>query len=256
MIGAKGFLIDLDGVLYVEKSPIKGAKECIAQLEDMGYSFRFVSNTTSKSRRTLAEFLWNMDFDIPEEYIFTPAIAAAQRIADKSNKKCFLLTRDDARKDFENAGIPLVDQDADFVIIGDAEDGFTFDQLNKAFRLIMDGADIIALEKDRYWMASDGLNLAAGPFVAALEYATGKVAKVVGKPSSEFFQMALSELGTEPRETAMIGDDINTDVLGAQKMGLMGILVMTGKYSKEVADRSLVAPDMVIKSIAELGDHL
>jgi HAD superfamily hydrolase (TIGR01458 family) len=232
----KAFLIDLDGVLYVDKTPIEGAKETVAMLEEKGYRYRFVSNTTSKCRSTLAKFLGEMG-------------------SEKDNK-CFLLTRPDVRRDFEEAGVPLAEEDVDFVVVGDAETDFTFDRLNRAFRLVMDGAEIIALEKDRYWMGADGLYLSAGPFVYALEYATGTLAEVVGKPSPDFFEMALAELRASPDETAMIGDDINSDVCGAQNVDMMGVLVKTGKYREDVVEYSNVIPDLILESIAELREHL
>ncbi|MDD3709539.1 MAG: TIGR01458 family HAD-type hydrolase [Methanothrix sp.] len=252
----KAFLIDLDGVLYVDKTPIEGAKETVAMLEERGYRYRFVSNTTSKCRSTLAKFLCEMGFEIPGEHIFTPAIAAAERIRSDKDNKCFLLTRPDVRRDFEEAGIPLAEEEVDFVVVGDAETDFTFDRLNRAFRLVMGGAEIIALEKDRYWMGSDGLNLSAGPFVYALEYATGTMSEVVGKPSPDFFDMALAEIQASPREAAMIGDDIDTDVGGAQNAEMKGILVKTGKYREDVAEYSNVIPDLILESVAELREYL
>ncbi|MDF0592723.1 TIGR01458 family HAD-type hydrolase [Methanotrichaceae archaeon M04Ac] len=253
---SKAFLIDLDGVLYVDRTPIEGARETVAMLEEMGYRYRFVSNTTSKCRKSLAKFLDEMGFSIPEERIFTPAIAAVERIRSERDNRCFLLTRPDVRKDFEEAGVPVAEDEADFVVVGGAETDFTFDRLNRAFRLVMDGAEIVALEKDRYWMGADGLCLSAGPFVAALEYATGTVAEVVGKPSPDFFEMALADLRALPEETAMIGDDINTDVGGAQNAEMKGILVKTGKYREDLVEYSNVIPDLILESISELSEHL
>jgi hypothetical protein len=161
-IGAKAFLIDLDGVLYVDKTPVEGAKETVAMLEEMGYRYRFVSNTTSKSRRSLAKFLGDMGFEISIDRIFTPGVAAAGRIGSEGDKRCFLITTPDLRAEFQEAGISIAGEDADYVVVGDAEDGFTYDRLKRAFRLVMEGARIIALEKDRYWMGADGLCLSAG----------------------------------------------------------------------------------------------
>ena len=123
-------------------------------------------------------------------------------------------------------------------------------------RLILDGAQILALEQDRYWQESDGLVLSTGPFVAALEYATGEKAELMGKPSPEFFRMALKDMGSSPDQTAMIGDDVLTDVAGAQKLGMQGILVKTGKYREDLAKSSGVKPDLVLDSIAELKNYL
>jgi len=105
-------------------------------------------------------------------------------------------------------------------------------------------------------MEPHGLVLSTGPFVAALEYATGKKAELMGKPSRQFFQLALSDLGIRPEDAAMIGDDILTDVLGAQEMGMQGILVKTGKYQEEIAKSTGVKPDMVLESLADLAEHL
>lgn len=157
------------------------------------------------------------------------------------------------QRDFENAEISIAEEDVDFVVVGDAGRDFTFERLNKALRLILDGAEILALEMDRYWRESEGLVLSTGPFVAALEYATGKKAEVMGKPSRQFFELALKDLGKRPKDAAMIGDDILTDVLGAQAMGMKGILVKTGKYRADLLAGSGITPDLVLESLAELA---
>jgi HAD superfamily hydrolase (TIGR01458 family) len=123
-------------------------------------------------------------------------------------------------------------------------------------RILLEGAELLALEKDRYWREPDGLVLSAGPFVAALEYAAGIEAQLMGKPSAEFFRLALEDMDASPQETVMIGDDIHTDVGGAQEMGMSGILVRTGKYSEDTAKSSRVTPDMVLDSIARLPEQL
>lgn len=255
-IDAKAFLIDLDGVLYVDKNPIFGAKETLARLEEMGYRYRFISNTTSKSRRTLATFLAGLGFEIPEEKILTPAVVAAERLRSEMGRRCFFITRRDVLDDFEDAGVVVSDEKVDYVVVGDAEADFTYERLNRAFRLVMDGSKMIALEKDRHWMGAEGLKLAAGPFVSALEYASGVEAEVVGKPSPQFFEVALRDLGASAEEAAMIGDDVTSDVGGAKAAGMMGILVRTGKYRAEAVDRSGIVPDLILGSIAELLDHI
>jgi HAD superfamily hydrolase (TIGR01458 family) len=145
---------------------------------------------------------------------------------------------------------------ADFVIIGDAGDNFTYDRLNTAFRYLMNGADLIALERDRYWMAPGGLCLSAGPFVQALEFATGKKATIMGKPSRTFFELAISDMGLRADQVAMIGDDIITDIGGSRETGMQGILVRTGKYRKESVDAAVIKPGYIIDSIAQLHEIL
>jgi HAD superfamily hydrolase (TIGR01458 family) len=250
------FLIDLDGVLYVGKRPVEGARECLEHMAELGYDYRFVSNSTRRCRVSVASRLKDLGYSVQTQRIFTPPLAAIRRIKRSGKDRCFLLTTGDVHLEFENAGICLVDEDVDFVVIGDAGKDFTFDRLNHALRLILDGAQILALEQDRYWQEMDGLVLSTGPFVAALEYATGKKAELMGKPSPEFFQMALEDMGSQPQQAAMIGDDILTDVQGAQRCGMKGILVKTGKYREDLARSSGVRPDLVLDSLAQLVEHL
>ncbi len=250
------FLIDLDGVLYVGNRSVEGAKECLNLMDDQGYKYRFVSNSTRRCRRSVADRLAGLGYEVPPEYIFTPPLAAIERMKKSGMTKCFLLTTGDVHKDFEDAGITITEDDADFVVVGDAGNEFTYDRLNKALRLVLDGAEILALEIDRYWMGSDGLVLSTGPFVTALEYATGKESELMGKPSPDFFGLALKDAGTRPEDAAMIGDDILTDIGGAQRMGMKGILVKTGKYRDDLIRSSGVKPDLVLESIAKLAEHL
>jgi HAD superfamily hydrolase (TIGR01458 family) len=252
----RGFLIDLDGVLYVGNKAIKGARETIDLLRDRKYSFRFISNTTRKCRNTIAEQLSSMGFDIPIEYIFTPPLAAVAWLKNAGKHDCYLLTTEDVYRDFEQECVCDTGSKVDFVIIGDAGDKLTYDNLNTAFRHLMNGADLIALEKDRYWMTPDGLSLSAGPFVQALEFATGKAATIVGKPSKTFFDLALRDMGLRVDQAAMIGDDILTDIGGARTIGMQGILVRTGKYRKDAVDNAVIKPECIIDSIAQLRDIL
>lgn len=252
----QGFLIDLDGVLYVGKDPIPGVKECLERMDELGYGYRFVSNSTRRCRESVADRLSGLGYDIPSRKIFTPPLAAIEHMKKEHKNRCYLLTTGDVHGDFENAGMNICEDDVDFVIIGDAADGFTFERLNEALRLILNGAEILALEMDRYWKEPDGMVLSAGPFVTALEYATGKRAQLMGKPSMQFFQMALDDLGIRPEDAAMIGDDIQTDVHGAQEMGMHGILVKTGKYRDDLAKSLDIAPDMVLDSLAQLSRYI
>jgi HAD superfamily hydrolase (TIGR01458 family) len=142
------------------------------------------------------------------------------------------------------------------VIVGDAGDKITYNSMNTAFRHLMNGADMIALEKDRYWMAPGGLSLSAGPFVQALEFATGKTATVVGKPSKTFFELALCDMNLRADQVAMIGDDILADIGGAQTLGMQGILVRTGKYRKDAVDNAVIKPGFIIDSLAQLPEIL
>jgi HAD superfamily hydrolase (TIGR01458 family) len=247
----QGFLLDLDGVLSVGNHPVPGAVETLSDLRKRGCPIRFVSNSTRRSRASVAGRLKTMGFLIDEREILTPAVAAASMLG-REGKTAFLITTGDAHRDFEDAGITMTGDHPDAVVIGDAGDRFTYELLNRAMRMILSGARLIALERDRTWMGPDGLMLSAGPFVAALEYATGKEATCVGKPSPGFFSTALEGLGIPASGTAMVGDDIQTDIGGAQRCGMQGILVRTGKFREDLLARSGVIPDLIIDSVADL----
>jgi HAD superfamily hydrolase (TIGR01458 family) len=248
----RGFLLDLDGVLYVGDRPVPGAGEAIGHLRKEGFPLRFLSNSTRRSRASVAARLRGMGFSIGEGEIMTPAIAAAAMLR-RERKTAFLVTTEDARHDFEEAGVVLTGDGPDMVVVGDAGDLFTYGLLNRAMRMLLSGAELMALERDRTWMGTDGLMLSAGPFVAALEYATGKEAACIGKPSPGFFDAALGELGVPAPEAGMVGDDIETDIGGAQGCGMQGILVRTGKFREEGLASSGIHPDLVIDSVADLS---
>jgi HAD superfamily hydrolase (TIGR01458 family) len=255
-VQAKGFLIDIDGVLTIGGRPIEGAVNLIAELGVHGIPFRCISNTTRRSRTMIANELSDQGFSIPASALFTPPAAAIAYMHESGNTRGFLISTGNIDREFEEAGILLLDERVDFVLIGDAGSRFSYELLNHAFRLVLGGAGILALERDRYWMGADGLMLSAGPFVAALEYATGKTARVMGKPSPSFFSMALRDLGLPAGDVAMIGDDITTDIGGAKKCGMQGILVRTGKFRQETLDSAELQPDEVIDSIAGLARFL
>ena len=247
-----GFLIDLDGVLYTGDTAVPGAVKTMQALADNGYPFRCLSNSTRKCRRTIAARLETMGFAIPESSIFTPPLAAVRYMRDAKKDRAFLLVTGDVDRDFAGACTDDGSVHTDYVVVGDAGDKVTYANLNHAFRCLMEGAGLIALERDRYWMDKDGLSLSAGPVVAALEMAAGTKATVVGKPSKEFFGLALKDLGLPKEEVIMIGDDIATDIGGAQGAGIRGALVRTGKFRPGVLDDSNVRPDHVIDSINDI----
>ncbi len=245
----RALLVDLDGTVYQGEEAIPGAPEALSALRGQGSLIRFVTNTTSRCRATLAEKLTRLGIPAETEDLFEPPYAAARYLRTQGCIGAHLLVREDARREF--AGITHLEADAEFVVVGDLGDGWDFRRLNHAFRLVMAGAEIIALAMTRSWVASDGLRLDAGPFVKALEFATGKKALVLGKPAPAFFHLAMDDLGLSPQQMAMVEDDIEVDVGGAQRAGMMGTLVRTGKFQPSDLGGP-VMPNLVIDSIADL----
>jgi HAD superfamily hydrolase (TIGR01458 family) len=250
----RGLLCDLDGVLYVGGNVIEGAIAAITEIKRQGYRCRFITNTSTLSSASLHRKLTGLGFDVAEHEIISAPHAALIYLRQFDDPVCHLLLADDVKKDFRH--FRQSDSQADFVIIGDIGDAWSYALLNKVFNLLMDGAQLIAIHKNRFWQTEQGLQMDIGGFVSALEYASRKQATVIGKPSPVFFQAALAELGLPPEKVAIVGDDIDFDIGGGQSAGLTGILVKTGKYRKAYADCNAVIPDLTIASIAELPKHL
>ncbi|GCE49346.1 HAD superfamily hydrolase (TIGR01458 family) [Thermosporothrix hazakensis] len=247
----RGVLLDIDGVLHVGMQPVAGATEALTWLAGNGYRVAFVTNTTTMKRSTLAERLQAIGLPVEEDAIVTAPVATASYIrATYPDKRCWVISKGDTTDDF--AGIPLTEEDAEVVVIGGAEELLSYETMNKAFRLLMKGAPLLAMHKNLYWRTTEGLQLDSGPFVYALEQATGKQAVVLGKPDRAFFEQALHSLGVEASEALMLGDDVVNDVAGAQKAGIRGVLVCTGKYSAGTALPEHIQPDAILPSIADL----
>jgi HAD superfamily hydrolase (TIGR01458 family) len=247
-------LLDLDGVLYVEDEPIAGAAEAIAALRDAGLDLRFVTNTTARPRRRILERLQRLGFAVEPDELSTPAALAVRHCAGEGHTRVALVMNPEVKEDF--AQLEEVSSGAQAVIVGDLGSAFDFATLNLAFRQVMDGAELVALQKNRFWLTPDGLSLDVGPFVAALEYATGRDALVVGKPARAFFDTILDGAGVAAAQAAMVGDDVESDVGGAQAAGLAGILVRTGKYRADAVRASGVEPTVTVDSIAAVPDLL
>jgi len=246
-----GVLLDIDGTLMTGNDPIKGSDTAIQFLQDNNIPYRYISNGTRKSRKNILKKLERIGVKVSIDEIYTPAIAAIRYLKNHSILTCNFLITPDLMADFEEAGIAH-DPKAFTVVIGDAGEQFTYASMNAAFRSLMQGGTLIALEKDRYWKDVDGLSLSAGPFVSALEYSTGCTAILLGKPSLDYFLNAIKDWKISKNTVLMIGDDIMTDVKGAQNAGLLGAITFTGKFRPEEITDSSVTPDLVISSIERL----
>jgi HAD superfamily hydrolase (TIGR01458 family) len=245
-----GILIDLDGVIYNDTRLIPGAPDTIHWLRRRKIPFCFITNTTMRTREGLCKKLKSFGIDAEKEEIFSALYAAVLYVKQSGKKKCYLLLSEGAHEEFN--GFELTEEDPDFVIVGDLGEDLTFEKLNTAFQKLYNGADLIALQKNRYWMSDRGITLDAGAFVVLLEFASGKEAIVVGKPDREFFHLALETLNVPKDRVIMIGDDLESDIAGAEQIGVRGILVKTGKYREQDVINSKIKPWRIIDSIADL----
>ena len=250
----EGLLFDLDGVMYVGSAAIPGAAEAIRALKEKGLPLRYTTNTTVLSNASLIKKLQALDLPIASSEVFGAISAAQAFLREQGRPRCHFLLTNDPLGDFTE--FEQTKDNPDFIVIGDVCKAWSYDLMHECFRMIMAGAEMVALHKGRYWQTETGLQMDIGAFVAGLEYVTGKTATVVGKPSKSFFQLALNHLGLPPEKVAMVGDDVISDIGGAQAAGMCGILVKTGKYRPEAVERSGVTPDLIVESVASLPDIL
>ena len=242
----KGVLLDLSGVLYIGNKLLPNALSSVNSLNKQNIPIRFITNTTRSTRDDLLKKLSNKGLKIPKEQLFTAPLAAHQYIKAKKLTP-YLLIHPNLRPEFSD----FYNENFDSVLLGDAGLEFTYEKLNKAFRILFEGAPLYAMGDNRYFKEEDGISLDAGPFVHALEYACGARATVLGKPAKEFFLQAIKDFHCTPDQVVMVGDDVDADVNGALFAGLQAILVQTGKYRPPDNQRIQDSSTQVVADIGE-----
>jgi HAD superfamily hydrolase (TIGR01458 family) len=247
-------LLDLDGVLYQGEHAIPGAADAIAWLRARRVPLLFITNTSSRPRQALVDKLEHIGIPATVTDILSPPVAANTWLQQHVAGPVGLFVNPASVAEF--ADLPIAGdatQPVGAVVIGDLGDGWDFPRLNDAFRMLMHEPKppLLALGMTRYWQTAGGLQLDTGPFVAALQYAAGVTARVFGKPAAEFFQIAVQRLAVPAERICMIGDDIRSDIDAAQRIGLRGILVKTGKFRPTDLDQG-ITPNTELDSIADL----
>ncbi|WP_217208013.1 HAD-IIA family hydrolase [Streptomyces sp. AC550_RSS872] len=263
MASVRAVLIDIDGVLTVSWQPLPGAVEALREIRAAGLGVALVTNTTSRTRASIARTLTDAGFPVSAEDILTaPAVTAAYLAEHCPGARCVLLNSGDIAEDL--GGVTVVGKDAaggggegegsapDVVVVGGAGPEFGYAALNRAFGHLQRGARLVAMHRNLYWRTEDGLQLDTGAFLVGLERAARVEAEITGKPSAAFFEAALAHVGVGAGEAVMVGDDVESDVLAAQRAGVRGVLVRTGKYLPETLRDASGTPDHVIDSFADL----
>jgi HAD superfamily hydrolase (TIGR01458 family) len=258
MDAVRAVLIDIDGVLTVSWRPLPGAVEALRHIRESGPAVALLTNTTSRTRASIAGALSDAGFPVTADDILTAPAATAAYLAEHCpGARCSLLNSGDIREDL--AGVRFVEDDedvedavADAVVVGGAGPGFDYAALNRAFGHLQRGARLVAMHRNLYWRTERGLQLDSGAFLLGLEKAAGTEAEVTGKPSPAFFEAALAHVGVGADQALMVGDDVENDVLAAQRAGITGVLVRTGKYLPQTLRAASGRPDHVTDSFADL----
>jgi len=244
-------------VLHVSGEEIPGAAAAIRRLRAAGHRLRFVTNTTTRSRARLAAELRGQGIELDDDEVQTTAGAAVSALR---GRRVFALTMQAIVADLD--GIELVGEGADAVLLGGADETpetnlvFSYMNLARAFAELELGADLYCLHRNRWWQTARGPLLDAGAFVAGLEYAAQVEAVVLGKPSVSYFTAACEALDADPELTWMVGDDLESDIAGAQALNMRTVLVRTGKFRPDTVEASRVRPDGIVSSLGMLPDWL
>lgn len=247
-VAIRGVLLDLEGTLYSKGQSIPGAIAAVLGLRDLGLGLRFLTNTDSKSGTQILEELACYGLPLHPEELFTPVVAAQSLLAAVPDARVYALVSEGLR-----GSISSIAEKPPFthVLVGDCRDTLNYSRLDEAFRALRSGAELVALQRGRYFKRTDGDHLDTGAVVAALEYAAALQAQVLGKPSPDFFGLAANGLGVDVTECVVVGDDATTDIAGGRAMGALTVQVRTGKYADQQAEGHEPA-EHVIESVAAL----
>lgn len=251
-----GYLIDMDGVLHRGSEVIEGADRLIRHLREQGIPFRLLTNNSQRTRRDIAARLSRMGIELDEEHVFTCAMATARFLArQKPQGTAFVIGEGGLLTALHANGYAIVDQDPDYVVVGEGRT-MTFEMMETAVRLIRGGAKLIATNLDPNCPTDHGIRPGCGALVALLETATGTKAFSVGKPSPVMMRAARKDMGLRTEETAVIGDTMETDILGGVQLGYHTILVLSGSTSRDDLSRYAYHPETVVESVSQLAAML
>jgi NagD protein len=252
-----GYLIDMDGVLYRGTQMIPGADGFVRALRAAEVPFLFLTNNSQRTRRDVATRLQRLGIDAGEEHVFTCAMATARFLArQKPNGTAYVIGEGGLLTALHNNGYAIVDRDPDYVVVGEGRT-FTFETIEAALNMILGGAKLVATNLDPNCPTQHGMRPGCGAVVAMLEAASGVKAFSVGKPSPAMLRGARKGLGLTSAQTVVIGDTMETDILGGAQLGYKTVLVLSGLTRREDLGRYAYRPDLVVESIADLDpDYL
>jgi HAD superfamily hydrolase (TIGR01458 family) len=245
----KGVIFDVDGVLEWHGEVCPGAVESIDALRQRGMVLRFLTNSSLKSRHACAERLRQAGFRILDDEVITALDATVVYLRSLSPRSCWVMLEREGLEEFRDFAQDT--HDPDYIVIGDNRSGFDFDHLNKALRLLLNGAKLIGIQGELVDTSLGEPELHVGSWVGMLERAAGVEAVYLGKPSSYMFDMALKTMGLEKSEVVMVGDKVSTDIVGAKAFGISSVLLRTGEFDeKELRDG--IEPDVMLESVTEV----
>ena len=250
----KAFLFDLDGVFYVDDQLLPGANDTLEWLQENQIPNRFITNNTTLPRKQLTKKLNRLGLKVREDQLVSANYAGVLYLKKQGFKSCRLVLKEAAKADYGNFDTTIDAPEA--IVVGDIGETWDYPLLNGLMNQLLEGAQLVALHKGRYFQTENGLTLDSGAFVAALEHAAETQALVVGKPEAAFFELATQGLECQAHQIAMVGDDLINDIGGAQKMKYQTFLVKTGKFRPAHYQKFEIRPDHLIENIGKLKEYI
>ncbi len=248
------WLTDMDGVLVHENQPVRGAAELLAQWRDQGKPYLVLTNNSIFTPRDLSARLAESGLIVPEDRIWTSALATADFLAAQiPGGSAFVIGEAGMTTALHEAGFVMTERAPDYVVIGETRN-YSFEAITKAIRLIGDGSRFIVTNPDATGPSPDGPLPATGSVAALISKATGKEPYVVGKPNPMMFRSAMNKIGAHSENTGMIGDRMDTDIVAGIEAGLHTVLVLTGISDRAEVERYPFRPDEILESVADLLD--
>lgn len=248
----RGYLVDMDGVIYRGGELIPGAKQFFAKLQERDIPFLLLTNNSQRTRRDVVLKMGNLGIDIAENRVFTCAMATARFLASqKPNGSAYVIGEGGLLNALHQNGYAINETNPDYVVIGEGRT-LTFEMAEKALQHILNGAKLIATNMDPNCPTDKGMRPGCGAIVAMLEAASGYKAFSVGKPSPIMMRMARKQLNLRTNEVTMIGDTMETDIMGGLQMGYRTVLVFTGSTQPESLNNYPYQPNLAVNSLADL----
>jgi HAD superfamily hydrolase (TIGR01450 family) len=266
-----GVLFDIDGVLVTSWRPIEGAAETLRVLADNQIARSYLTNTTTRTRRQIADLLTEAGMDVAADEVITAAALTAEYVRGQyPDARCFLVNNGQIAEDMPGIDIAYASdhgpedpapETPDVILLGGAGPEYNHVTLSRVYDWMAHGVPLVAMHRSTSWNTAEGLRIDTGMYLIGMEETSGRKASAVGKPAPAGFLAAASRLGVDPDEMYMIGDDLNNDVLAAQVVGMTGVLVRTGKFRQDTLDRwaadeFAMQPNHVIESVADLPEVL
>ena len=251
-----GLLLDMDGVLAMSWRPLPGAAAAVTRLHAAGVPLRVVTNTTALGRARFGAALREAGFPFADADILTASVAAGAWLREQRPGARVFHLGDAQPEDLEGVDLVGLDDEPQIVLLSGSDETYCFDTFNRVLAALRAGAELVAMHRNLSWMTRRGEKLDAGAYLLGLEAATGLEAVVLGKPAPEAFRAGLDALGLPPERVAMVGDDVENDVLAAQALGMTGVLVRTGKFREEALARASGTPDFIVDSMVDVPQLL